>query len=286
MANATLSRGGTSVDIPLLTDGNSLAAARDVGKPTVNYHDVGREDPLPADHLNAGDAFTFVGILHGPNAYSESKTLAESLIKPRATTGTPLQLDLSDLPNKSTYDVAPVTSSALTLAYVPGRVDMVGVQATLNAVDTTVGGSQNAQTHSTPDAGDGIKLTDGTNSVTLTNDLEVVRKVGRPNGKLNPRPADLPTYIDENDPASDVFEISGELTGPNAESDAQTVEETLVRTRQGSDSLTLHFQSSLFGLDAYNVMPEGSQSVRTVFNTGVTGVVSIPKLALKVVDPQ
>lgn len=285
MANATLSRGGTSVDIPLLSDGNTLAVARDIGKPTVEYHDVGREDPLPADHLNAGDAFTFVGLLHGSNAYSDAKTLVD-LIKQRAVTGSPLQLDLSELPNKGTFDVAPITSSALSLAYVPGRKQIVGVQATLSAVEETFGGSQNEQTHATPDSGSGIKLTDGSNPVTITSDLEVVRKVGRPEGKPNPRPADLPTYIDMNDPASDVFEISGELTGANAEANATTLEETLIRSRKGQGSLTLHFQSSLFGLDAYNVMPEGSQALRTVFSAGTKGVVSVPKLALRVVDPQ
>lgn len=284
MANATLSRGGTTVDIPLLGERGSLMVARDVGKPTVNYHDVGREDPLPADHLNAGDGFTFMGLFADSSAYSDAKKLAESLIKPRATTGTPLQLDLSDLPNKSTYDVAPTTARALTLAYVPGRVDMVGVQATLSAVETTIGGEQESQSHGTPDSGSGIKLTDGSDSVTITNDLEVVRKVGRPNGKLNPRPADLPTYVDENDPASDVFEISGTLTGANAEADAQTLEETLVRSRKGGGSLTLHFQSGLFGLDAYEVMPDGSQAVRTTFSTGEKGEVGVPTLKLRVVD--
>lgn len=286
MANAVIKRDTTSVSVPLLADGNSLAVARDVGKPTVDYHDVGREDPLSRDHLNAGDAFTFTGILHGSSAYSEAQTLAESLIKPRATTGTPLQLDLSDLPNKSTYDVAPITNSAVVLSYIPGRIQMVGVDATLNAVNTTFGGSQTAQTHGSADSGDGIKLTDGSNPVTLNSDLEVIRKVGRPKGKLNPRPADLPTYVDKNDPASDIFEISGQLTGANAESDATTLEETLVRSRQGTASLTLHFLDSVFGLSAYDVMPEGSQAVRTVFSAGHKGDVAVPKMALRVVDQQ
>ena len=286
MAVATLSRGSTSVDIPLLADGDTLLVARDVGKPTLQYHDVGREDPLPRDNLSAGDAFTFTGLLHESNAHTNAKTLAESLVKQRAESATPLQLDLSDLPNKSTYDVAPLTSSALTLAYVPGRTSMVGVQATLNVVDTTLGGSQTTQTNASPDSGSGIKLTDGTSSVSLFDDLEVVRKVGRPTGETPPRPADLPTYIDQNDPASDVFEISGSLIGSNAYSDAVTLEETLVRSRQGQRSLTLHFQSGLFGLDAYDVMPEGSQAVRTVLKAGYTNEVSVPKLALRVVDTQ
>lgn len=285
MANAVLSRGATTVTVPLLAGGNSLALARDVGKPTAEYKSVGREDPLPLDNLNAGDAFTFTGLLHGDSAYADAKTLA-NLIKARATTGSPLRLDISDIPGKGTYDVAPASEGAVALAYVPGRVDMVGVQATLNAVADTFGGDQDAQTHASPDTGSGVKLTDGTSSVTLTSGLEVVRKVGRPDAKLNPRPDDLPTFVDKNDPASDTFEVTAELTGDSATADAATLEESLVRPRRGQDSLTLHFQSGLFTLDAYDVLPDGSQALRTVHSTGETDTVSVATLSLRVVDPQ
>lgn len=283
-ANAAVSRGSTSVTIPLLGEAGNLSVARDVGKPTAREQSVGREDPRTHDYFSAGDAWTVAGVLHGSTAYADAKTLAEDLIKPRATTGTPLQLDLSDLPSRGTYDVAPTSASALTLTYAPGEKDLVGVQLSVSVVASTFGGSQTDTSSSTPDSGDGIKLDRSGTSITLSNDLEVVRKVGRPNSELSRQPDTLPRLVDQNDPAADVFEISGALTGSSAESNAQTLEERIVRDRLGTDTLTLHFQGSLFTLDAYTVVPTGSQSVRTVFNTAETGMVRVPTLALRVVD--
>lgn len=284
MPDAIISRGGTSVTVPILEEGNTLVLARDVGKPTMNYQSIGREDPLPFDHLNAGDTFTFAGKLSGSNAYADAQTLAEDLIKPRATTGTPLQLDVSALPNKSTYDVAPVSSSALTLTYETGVGQLVDVLATLSVVEETIGGAQTAQASLSPAAGTGITLTDGSNPVTIP-EPTVTRTVGRPTGKLNPRPADLPTYIDQNKPAEDVFEITGTLKGSTPEADATTLEETLVRTRQGGAALTLDFLSNTYGLDRYNVSPEGSQAVRTVFLSGHKNEVDVATLNLRTVHP-
>lgn len=284
MAQATLSRGSTSVTFDILGSGGDLLVARDVGKPTAEQSDVGREDPLIRDDLNAGDTFTVLGMLQGSGAYADAKTLAEDLVKPRATTGTPLQLDLSDLPNKGTYDVAPASNAAATLTYAPGRVQMVGVQLQVSAVSTTNGGSLQTQANGTPDAGSGVKIERSGTSVTITDGLEVVRKVGRPNAKLQPTTGDLPILMDEAAPAEDVFEVSGRLGGANAESNANTLEETIVRARLGDDTLTLHFLGNEFGLDAYTVHPTGSQAVRTSFSAGQTGEVGVPKLTLRVVD--
>lgn len=284
MADAVLSRGGTTVTTPLLQSGGSLAVARTVGKPTLREAAVGNEEPRAQDYKNAADTWTIAGLLHGPSAYSDAQSLAEDLIKPRATTGTPLQLDLSDLPNRGTYDVAPSTSNAAVLTYVPGGKELVGVQLSLSVVQETNGGSQDSQTHASPDTGTGVKLERGGSSITIQSDLEVKRKVGRPNADLHPRPDDLPVLIDKNAPASDVFEISGDFTSTSAESDALTLEETITRARLGDETITLHFLDDLFGLSAYTTVPAGTGAVRTVFETGVTGVVSVPTLNLRVVN--
>lgn len=286
MADAILSRGNTSVSVPLLSPSRSIAVARDVGKPTLSEYTVGRQDPRARDNLNAADQFTVQGILTDGTAYADAKTLAEDLIKPRATSGTPLQLDLSALPSRGTYDVAPVSDSACTLTYQPGRRDMVGVQLSLSVVAQTFGGSQSGGGTASPDAGDGVKLerSSANASVTLAPDLRVERTIGRPDGKLQQRPADLPTYIDQNTPATDVFELTGQFGDANAESDATTLEENIVRTRLGDETLTLHFLDNLYGLDAYDVIPNGSGAVRTVFRTTETGIVRVPTLNLKVVD--
>lgn len=286
MADAILSRGATSVTIPILETDGGLAVARDVGKPAANERDVGREDPLVIDNMSAGDSFTVVGLLHGAPAYTDAKTLAEELIKPRATTDTPLQLDLSDLPGRGTYDVAPVTESAATLTYSPGRQQMVGVQLSLSVVGSTIGGEQQAQSTLTSDAGSGVKLERDGTSVTFDTDVGLTRKVGRPQSQLLPRPADLPTFIDKNDPATDVFELSAELSGAFAASDAQTLEETIIRQRLGFETLQLHFLDNEFGLDAYDVVAKGSAALRTTFDSGETGHVGVPTLTLQAVDNQ
>lgn len=283
MAQATLSRGSTSVTFDILGQSGDLLVARDVGKPTAEEHEVGREDPLVRDDQSAGDTWTVIGMLQGSNAYADAQTFAEDLIKPRATSGTPLQLDLSDLPNRSTYDVAPASGSAATLTYAPGQRQMVGVQVQVSVVSATWGGTLQTQSTATPDAGSGIKLERSGTSVTISDGLEVTRKVGRPNAKLRPATDDLPILNDKADPAEDVFEISGRLNA-SAASDAQTLEETIVRPRLGDDTLTLHFLSNEFGLDAYTVHPTGSQAVRTSFSAGQTGEVGVPRLKLKVVD--
>lgn len=284
MVDVTLSRGSTSVTISLLGNGGNLAVARDVGKPNASQHSVGREDPIHRDHRSASDAFTLGGVLTGTNAYSDAQTLAEDLIKTRATTGTPLQLDLSNLPSRGTYDVAPSAKRALELEYVPGRTNFVTVQMTLNVVSKTVGGSQNTRGTISPDAGNGIKLDRSGTSVTFAARESVTRFVGRPGGKLQDIPGTTPQWIDWNEPASDVFEIETTFPGSNAESDSNTLEETIVRDRLGDSTLTLHFLSNLYGLDAYDVAPTGTQAVRTSFQTGETGVVAVPKLSLRVVD--
>jgi hypothetical protein len=284
MPDAVLSRGSTSVSVPLLQDGRRLAVARDVGKPTLQTYNVGRTVPRSQDNFNAGDTWTVQGILHGSGAYADAKTLAEDLIKPRATTGTPLQLDLSALPDRSTYNVAPITESALQLTYEPGRREMVGVQLSLQAVNQTFGGDQDAGTTSAPDSGSGVKLDRDGTSVTLSPEVRVQRSVGRPNGKLQKRPSTLPTYIDQNKAATDQFELSGRLVGSTATSDALTLETDIVRDRLGDATLTLHFLDGLYGLDAYPVVPSGTAATRTVVETALTDYVSVPTLDLQVVD--
>lgn len=281
MADAVLSRGGTSVTIPILQSGSTLAIARDVGKPNMNVREVGREDPLTQDNLSAGDSFLVTSILIGSDAYSRAKTIAEDLIKARPDTGSPLDLDLSDLPGKSSYDVAAATGQACVLNYVPGRVDMVGVQMVLQVISGVTGGTQQTQTYSDPDAGSGVKIDRGGTSVTLTEDISLTRTVGRPATELHPVPGDLPRLVDRNDPASDLLELSGELSSGAT---AETLEETITRARLGSDTLTLHFLGNLWGLDAYPVVPDGSQSLRTAFYTGETGRIRVPKLAYRVVE--
>jgi hypothetical protein len=281
MANiATLSRNGTSVDIDLVGEGGDLSVARDLGKPNLDVNAVGAENPIHQDYQNAQDVWTVIGFLIGSNAYSDARTLAEDIIKPRLSSA--LTLDLSDLPERSTYDVVPAGQSACTLTYVPGTVDIVGVQCSLPVVSTVQGGTQNSTAPGSPGSGDGIKLTrtDDSTSVTLSRKLTLTREVGRPELQLNPTNGELPIAIDENAPAADTWQLSGALVS-SATATASTLEADLLRPRLGDAAITLEFLGNQWGLQKYQTIPTGTQSLRTALSAGANGVVDVPTLELQ-----
>lgn len=279
MVDAVLSRGGTSASIPLVSDGASLVTARDIGKPTLKTHATGSEEPRSQDYQNAQDVWTVTGVLTGSDAYSTAVTLAEDIIKPQLDS--PLELDLSALENRGTYDVVPNGESALTLTYAPGRLNIVGVQVSLAVVANAYGGSQSTTEPRTPPSGDGIRVARGDTTVDLTVDIAVTRTVGRGSIELNPNTAELPVAIDENAPATDTFEISGVLLDSSL--DAVTLEERILRERLGDSSLTLSFLGETYGLKEYDVVPVGSQAGRTAITAGAKDEVRVPTLELRTV---
>ena len=282
MVDVTLSRsGGSSVDVSLFGGGGDLVTARDVGKPTANTHAVGAEDPRHQDYQNASTVWTVAGVLIGSSAYADAKTLAESVIKPRLSN--PLTLDASALPSRSTYSVVPASESACTLTYVPGKLDVVGVQLSLAEVDSLNGGTQDSAAAQTPASGRGIRIDRGGTSVDFTVDNAVTRTVGRPGIQLNPATRELPIAIDENAPASDTFELSGVFV-TSADSTVQTLEEDIVRPPLGNSTLSLEFLGNEYGLAKYDVVPTGSQSLRTSLSAGQTGIQNVPKMELRTVS--
>jgi len=281
MSVATLRRvGGPSVDVRLFGESGDLTIARDVGKPNQSEYEVGREDPRTQDNQSAQDRWTLTGILLGENAYADARTLAADVVKPRLES--PLELDLTAT-GRGTYDVVPAQAEACTLTYVPGDLDVVGAQLSLGLVDTLNGGTQAGTDPTTPPSGSGITLARGATSVTLTADAAVTRTVGRPSIQLNPSSRELPVAIDQNAPASDVWELSGTLL-TDAQADAETLAEDIIRARLGSGSLTLSFNGGAYGLAEYQVAPTGSQALRTTANAGEKGVVNVPTIEVRSVD--
>lgn len=280
---ATLTRNGTSVDLDLIGEGRDLVLARDVGKPTSQTHTTGAENPRYQDYQNAQDTFVLTAFLVGSGAYSDAKTLAEDIIKPRLSSA--LTLDLSALPSRSTYSVVPAPNSACTLSYVPGTVNIVGVQLSLPVVDRVQGGTQTAAGSSSPASGSGVRLTrsdDGT-SITLSRDLTLTRTVSRPSLELNPTNSELPIAIDQNEPAQDNWELSGDLVSSSANSDANTFEEDLIRPRLGDATIELEFLGNQWNLDKYTTAPTESRAIRTSLSAGQKGVMSVPTIQLQTV---
>lgn len=285
MVSGTITRGNTSVSFDLIETGGSLLIARDVGKPNLNVYERGREDPRTQDYWSALSVWTVVGYLTGTSAYDDAQTLAESVIKPRLDTNTVLELDLSNVTDLGVYDTAPNGASALQLEYVPGERNFVGLQLQLVEVDSVDGGSQTSRATINPDADAGdLKLErPGIAELVFDTDVSVSRSVGRPGAEVDRQPAELPRYVDKNAPAEDVFEISAELTG--GISDANTLIEDILRPQLAGGSLRLHFLSNLYSLDAYEVVPIGSQAGRAqVGEAGVTESIRNPVLKLRTVD--
>lgn len=139
MATATVTRGGTSVTFDIYDEGGgSVAVARDIGKPELEFQNVARANPRSFDGFSALDVFTVTGQLTGSNAYSNAQTLAEDIVKSHSD-GTTTTLDLSSVTGLSTYDVAFNSENNLRLAYPPGRKDWVSLQLQATVVRGVVG---------------------------------------------------------------------------------------------------------------------------------------------------
>lgn len=280
MISVTVSRKSTSVDVNLHGEAGDLSFARDIGKPHQKFHDLGKEDPEHRDDWSAQVRYVLTGRV---SSYSDAQTLAETLVKQRTPDDdSPLQVDLSSLPQYSgTVDVAADQESSLELTYLPGTRNDVEVRLNVVEIGDTIGGSSQTQQSNSPDSGSGIKLERGSSSVTFSNAVTVTRTVGRPNQNIHRRPGTaLPKLYDKNAPAFDVFEIS---TRNLSASERNTLEESIVQPVLGTNTCTLHFQSNLYGLDAYNVVPSGSQALRTTHSSGVIQV-EAPTIKLRTVN--
>lgn len=128
-----------------------------------------------------------------------------------------------------------------------------------------------------------VTLTRASWSVTLTHDVDIKRRVGRPNSTVREDSDELPYHVDRQRSAADVFELSGELFADNADELARVLTERIVRPPLDRGTLVLDFHGT-YGMGSYSVVPEGSRAVRTSWSAGETGVVSVDTLTLRVVD--
>lgn len=132
-----------------------------------------------------------------------------------------------------------------------------------------------------------ITLSRNGTSVTITDALAVERSVGRPAARVTPTNNDRGNYIDPAKPASDVFEISGELTTGTPAQTAATLQEDILLPPLGSgNALTLAFDSGLYGYSSdFDVFPvTAAQAARVSYVAGQTGQVRVDTLELQVVD--
>lgn len=277
MVNATLSRGATSVDIPLQEEGGEILVSASFGKPEVQVRESGGTlNPRTIDQWSGLQNFQLVGKLFD---YQTSHDLAD-LVKSASTT--PLELSLPGSVYPSTVTVAPAAGqdSALSLSYPAGRKDMVDVTLNLTRVGDVVGvGGQQATTPTAAGSGPVEVRVNGTTVQLPTANLSLERTVGRPNDAVRrvPGRAD-PRHEVKAKVTSDVFTFSFE-TLENIPSTLNDLTDNIFRTQLGREGVTVDFNGVL-GLDEIEAIPVGSSPFRQVHQAG-RGWVTVPTLEFR-----
>lgn len=276
---ATLSRGSTSVEIPVLSNqAGAPLLVRTFGKPNLNIQETGALNPRHVDQWSGLLQYNILGRFHDSNAYSDAITLTD-LVKSNSN-GTPLTLDipLDDFDDDVTVAPAASQDEALSLAYEPGGRNQVDVDLGLTRINQTVGGSDQPATTPTASGTGPVQLGDGDTTVDLTADVVVERAVGRPQSVIRRAPATYPNHTEKHKTAYDSLELSFEFV-ENAVSMANDIS-SLLQTQLGRESLTLSF-NGLYGLGDFDVVPDGSDAMRLNRVSGEQGTTLVPSLTLR-----
>jgi len=271
MASVTLSRGATSIDIPLVEESGEQLLSTTFGKPeTQVYQSGGTLNPRVQDQFSGLESFTLVGKLFD---YQTSHDLAD-LVKTASTDPLELSIPLAEYPDTVTVAPAAGQDSALGLSFPAGRKNLVDVDLSLTRVGDVVGiGSQQATTPTASGTGPVEVRVNGTTVALPTAGLSLERTVGRPNDvvRRQPRTAD-PRYEVKAKVTSDVFTFSFE-TLENIPSTLNSLTDAVFRSQLGRDGVTVDFNGVL-GLGEIQAIPVGSGPFRQVHQSGQDWVVS------------
>jgi len=271
MAFVTLSRGTTSIDLPLVEESGEQLLSTTFGKPEVQVRESGGTlNPRVQDQWSGLENYQLVGRLFD---HQTSHDLAD-LIK--SASGTPLELEI---PLDTYPDVVEVAAGAgqegaLSLSYPAGKRNTVEVDLSLTRVDNTLAAFE--QDASTPTAsGSGpVQITaDGVTVDLPTAELSVERTVGRPNDVVRRQPqTDLPRYEVKPKVTNDVFSLSFQ-TVSNIPTTLNNLTDNIFKQRLGREGVTLDFNGVL-GLGEIEAIPTGSAPFRQVQQAGRGWVVN------------
>jgi hypothetical protein len=271
MASVTLSRGSTSIDIPLVEESGEQLLSTTFGKPEVQVRESGGTiNPRVIDQWSGLESFTLVGKLFD---YQTSHDLAD-LVKTASTDPLELSIPLDEYPDTVTVAPAAGQDSALGLSYPAGRKNMVDVALNLTRVGDVLGSiTQEATTPTTTGTGP-VQLSVGSTTVDIpTADLSLARDVGRPNDvvRRQPQTAD-PRYQVKPKVANDVFTLSFETLEDIPET-LNAITDSIFREQLGRQGVTLDFNGVL-GLGEIQAIPTGSSPFRQVHQAGRPWVVN------------
>lgn len=274
-----------SLTFPVMEENGTPLFSVDIGKPELDIYEHGELEPRFNDTRSGLENYTITSQLTGSSAYSDALTLAD-MLKSRQGGGEELTVQLSgtDIPDaypttKTFVAPAAEQEQALSLTYAPGRKNVVDVELSLSRMNQIRGTANQEATTPTATGTGPITLSDGTTTVSLTEDINISRSVGRPNSVIRSSVSNHPNYIDQRKSAFDGFDIQFQLfdNGP-----ARVVElaRDLIQPQLGRSSLTLDFQG-VFGMGSFNVIPEGSQAFRYQRNAGQKSIENVPTLSLR-----
>jgi hypothetical protein len=280
MAVATLERGNTSVSLPLLSDSSGTPlVVRSIGKPNLNIQETGAINPRSLDQWSGLEQYTLTGRFDGPTAYSDAITLCDLIKANGDGEAITLNIDMPDYDSDMSVVPGAGQDSALSVVTNPGWRNYVEVDLSLTRVSDTLGGGDQPANTPTANGSGPITLSDGVDTVELTSDIEVTRSVGRPQDVVRRSPNNRdPIHISKFKTASDTFELSFEFSEDTVTETNKVVD--IFRRQLGRNSLTLDFQG-LFGLGAFDVVPDGSEAVRHNRQAGYKSSGLIPSVTLR-----
>lgn len=276
MADATLSRGSTSVSIKLVEEGGTQLLSTSFGKPEVQVRESGGTlNPRINDRWSGLENYTLIGKLYD---YQTAHDLAD-LIKTASTD--PLELSIPSDVYPDTVTVAPGAGQegALGLSYPDGRRNLVDVSLSLTRVDPDSirgafeGDGQQATTPTTTGTGP-VEVHVGSRTVELpTAGLSLERAVGRPNDTVRRQPSTAdPRYEVKRKVTSDVFTLAFE-TVSDIPATLNKLTNNVFREQLGRRGVTVDFNGVL-GLGEIQAISTGSAPFRQVHTSGQKWVTS------------
>jgi hypothetical protein len=282
MVTVTLSRGSTSIDIPLLESSGTPLFSTDFGKPFANIHtSSGSVDPRVQDRWSSQINHTIVGRFI-QNADQKAIKLADIIKSDPAGNTLELSTPFADYPEPMSVAPQAGNAGALSIDYPRGYTDYVTIQLQLSQISTSINDPSRQVATPTASGTGPIELIANGNTVALDTDVSVSRSVGRPNDSMTKSLSDLGRYIYKNKVASDNFSLSFQLTD-NIQNRLNTITNDIFRTKLGRSGILLNFNGK-FGLGEFRVFPEGSAPIRYQRRAGHgEGQINLPTIDLRVI---
>jgi len=286
MVNLTLSRGGTSVTIPLIEEGGTPLFSIDYGKPEARVHGSGgAKHPRVNDQYAPNINYVFQGIFVN-DAFSRATKLAD--LMQEDPNGTPMTLETpyGDLPD--TIDVAtqPV-DNALSLTYPMGTEDYVSFTGRLTEIDELQGGASRSFTTPTKAGSGPVQLQfdsdTGEKTIDLTVDIQVTREIGRPNDVIRrDSNSEAGRYYPKRKVTNDLFSLELQFIETTV-TKLQQIRTDIFKSRTGRGGISLDFQGQ-YGLGEFSVLPVGSGPVRVTRLAGRNNVAQLPTLEFRRIE--